>query len=193
MARKILVVDLCGTIVTKNTTHEFAKSREMPAVRRIIAFMLLSTFGNKIFSLFPGDLQRKLVIKCLTGLSKKILHARARVFAERLLSESVRDEVLNEINKWQARSAPVVVASASLDFIVYEFARALGVDTFVATRLDYDSAGICSGRIRSDSTGSKLDKLRELLGREELEFDVITDNPEDTDLMDKAEKVWFIR
>lgn len=193
MARKVLVVDLCGTIVTKNTTHEFFKSREMPAYRRIIASTLLSSVGTKVFSLFPGDLQRKFVIKCLRGLSRKILHARARAFAERLLSEAARGEVINEINQWQAQSLPVVVASASLDFIVHEFARALGAETFVATRLVYGPTGICLGRIQSDSTGRKLDELRALLGRQEFEFDVITDNPEDVDLMEKADNVWFIQ
>lgn len=85
------------------------------------------------------------------------------------------------------------VASASLDFIVEAFSALVGGSDFVATQLAYRADGICMGRIARDSTGCKLARIRELLRVDAIHFDVITDNPEDTDLMDAAENFWFVK
>lgn len=85
----------------------------------------------------------------------------------------------------------IILASASIDIVVEAFAEAVHADGFVATELEYANE-YCAGRIVSDSTGRKLSKLQACFTDSSFVFDVITDNVEDTDLMQAAENVWFI-
>lgn len=191
MTAKTLVVDLCGTIVTVNTTHGFLVSEVMPLWRRLLAQGMLSRVGGVIIRrIFRCD-QRGLLIWLLRGLDRQRLKIMARNYAAATLSSKARQEVVEAIARRRASGAKVYLASASLDFIVEAFACQLEADGFIATELTFLN-GICGGRIAVDSTGIKLQQLESRLGMSSAGFDVITDNPEDTDLMAAATAIWFI-
>ena len=189
---KLLVVDLCGTIVRRNTTHDFMRHFVPGLARRRVALLILSRAGGFLFRFFTPGLQRKCLVACLRGVDRSELERLGLEYARSTLALHPRKDVLDRIRLAQQQGVPVVLASASLDFIVAGFARALGVDAAVSTQLVYRNSQQCHGRIERDSTGRKLELLREYVGSGDLEFEVITDNPEDSDLMAVASKVWFI-
>ncbi len=189
---KLLVVDLCGTIVRKNTTHDFMLNSTLPMPRRIVARLILSRAAGFLYNRINPALQKRSLIALLRGISQPELVQLARDYADTALASYPRAEVLHKIRRAQDEGVSVVLASASLDFIVAAFASALGVDVAVSTKLYYSDKGCCAGSVKLDATGNKLHGLRKFLGRDDVEFDVITDNPEDTDLMSVATHSWFI-
>lgn len=190
--KTLLVVDLCGTLVRRNTTHDFMRYAALGPMRRIAAFLILSRPAGFLFSRINTELQRKCLIACLMGVRQSDLARWGLEYARTTLASHSRDEVLERIRMAEQRGMIVVLASASLDFIVSGFAQVLGIDAAVSTRLVYSEGQCCRGIIERDSTGRKLDLLREYIGADDFEFEVITDNAEDSDLMDVASDVWFI-
>lgn len=190
--KKILVVDLCGTIVRRNTTHDFMLGSGLPSCRRIGARMVLSRAFAFLCRYLPAGIQRALLVACLRGVKRDDLFRLSADYARACLATHPRKEVLQRIAAARENGVPVLLASASLDFIVSAFARELDVEVAVSTRLRYREDGSCAGAIERDATAHKLEFLRAYLGGSEFEFDVITDNPEDSDLMGLASDVWFI-
>lgn len=190
--KKLLVVDLCGTIVRRNTTHNFMRYDALAPARRIAAFLILSRPAGFLFCRINAELQRKCLIACLWRARRSDLARWGLEYARATLASHPRNEVLERIRVAQQQGMTVVLASASLDFIVSGFARVLGVDAAVSTHLKYSRNQRCLGVVERDSTGRKLELLREYIGTSDFVFDVITDNPEDSDLMDVASDIWFI-
>lgn len=189
--RKLLVVDLCGTIVKCNTTHGFMRYAALPFPRRLAAALILSRPGGFLLNRVHSGLQRKCLVACLWAAAKNDLAELGRDYARITLASNPREEVLQRIATARQQGVHVVLASASLDFIVSGFADVLEVEVAVSTQLGFSYRQRCRGVIAVDSTGRKLQLLREFVGGD-FEFDVITDNPEDSDLMAVANNVWFI-
>ncbi len=190
--KRLLVVDLCGTIVHVNTTHGFMREAPLPSMHRAAARIVLSRGFSFLTHRWWPELQRKLLIACLRGLPRVLLRSQAEEYARGALSSHARSDVLLRIRSAQDDGVRVVLASASLDFIVEAFAKELCVEPAVSTRLMYRADDRCVGRIVADSTGSKLALLGFYLKTREFDFDVITDNIEDVDLMAEATSTWFI-
>ena len=190
--KKLLVVDLCGTVVRVNTTHGFMRAASLSLLRRVAARVMLSRGFSFLTHRWWPQLQRKALIVCLRGLPRFDLLRQAEEYARNALSLYARVEVLQRIKTAQHEGVRVVLASASLDFIVEGFAKALLVEPAVSTRLLYRTDDRCVGRIAVDSTGRKLVLLSEYIESSEFEFEVITDNVEDVDLMEAATSIWFI-
>jgi phosphoserine phosphatase len=183
-----LIVDLCGTIVRENTTHEFLRRVPLAGRAALERNFLLSRWGFLAARVFPSFAHRRRSIACLAGRSRVELNELADDYARDALARCGRADVLARV---AARPQATWLASASIDVIVAAFARSLGVAGFIACELDYPD-GICSGRILADSESRKLEKLNTKLGQSLHGFDLITDNPEDQDLMRVARHVDFI-
>lgn len=190
--KKLLVVDLCGTIVRVNTTHGFMHEAHLPLLHKAAAQLVLSRGVSFLTHRWWPQLQRKVLIACLRGLPRGVLRRQAEEYACRTLSSQGRADVLQHIRTAQEQGVRVVLASASLDFIVEAFANVLLTEPAVSTRLMYRADERCVGRIVVDSTGRKLALLNHYLETCDFEFDVITDNVEDVDLMKGAASTWFI-
>ncbi|WP_372778352.1 haloacid dehalogenase-like hydrolase [Litorivivens sp.] len=191
MESKTLVVDLCGTLVKTNTTHGLLLFREMPLLRRAVAHCLLSRPATIVLTRLSGDVQRRLLVRLLMGLAEFDLQAIARSYARSALQNLPRKEVLDRVVSHKQAGGELYLASASLDVVVSAFAELLNAEGYVATRLRY-TGDYCQGVIERDSTGNKLAELRALPHFDGKDFEAITDNPEDEDLMQAAEKFWFI-
>ena len=192
MTEKALVVDLCGTIVRENTTHGFLLYHEYPLIRRLWARFVLSRVISFAISRISPGAQRRLLIRSLYGLPLARLHEMAMNYAETSLRKNARETVLTKIREQKICKGRVLLASASLDFIVEAFAAQLESDGFVATELCYDANGVCQGKINRDSTGCKLSRLHEANLGKPFQFDAISDNPEDVDLKNAANEFWFV-
>ena len=184
-----LVVDLCGTLVLENTTHGFLRHLPATSVRDWYRLMLLSRGGQAIGHFFPRFEHRRRLIECLAGFDREWLQQQARAYANFTLATKARARVVQQV---LVAPDQAILASASIDIVVAAFAGLLGVSTWVATELDYDDAGKCTGRIKRDATGCKLRRLEAKTGCSLSGFKLITDNSEDTDLMGIAGQVDFI-
>lgn len=173
----LLIVDLCGTIVRENTTHEFLRAldRDEGRWRRSA---LLSRGGLAFGNLLPALDHRGRLVASLRGIERGELQRQASVYAHDALRRAARVNLLERI-----RANPdVVLASASIDVVVAAFASALNIPRWVATQLQYDASGRCTGTIQLDATGRKRVLVERLLGQALCGHAVVTDNLEDEDL-----------
>lgn len=154
------------------------------------AKVLLSRVVSAILIRLAGGSQRGLLLRLLCGMSRESMQAIALGYARDALLNCSRREVVQEIIDRRNAGAKVYLASASIDVVVEAFSQLLNVDAYIATELDYKN-GKCIGTIARDSTAVKFVRLQQdvTMGPE---FDVITDNPEDVDLMAAATNTWFI-
>lgn len=187
-----LIVDVCGTVVGENTTYEFIGSLPYRGWRRVIRRVALSRVVGRLATWLMPSFPRSLLLFSTRGLPQESLAASARAYVGETLRRSGNNAVLRAIEQFRQRNAPVLMASASLEYIVAELAATLGCRGYVASRLAL-RAGRSTGFLMLDATGRKLELLRaaypEVLQRK---CAVITDNREDGDLLRHAAAAVFI-
>jgi phosphoserine phosphatase len=184
-----LVVDLCGTIVLENTTHSFLKVLQLRGASRFLRSLLLSRLGLAVGERVAPALHRRGLMACLRGMPLVVLKDEACRYAKTALAQNGRKEVILRVAE---QPAECLLASASLDVIVEAFAACLSIPLWVASTLEIGADGNCTGHLHRDLTGRKLAAISILLGEAPGTFHLITDNPEDTDLMDAAISFEFL-
>jgi hypothetical protein len=184
---KVLVVDLCGTLILENTTREFVRSLRLSMSATLLRGFALSRVAGVLGNLTGCDLSRPLLIRCLRGHSKSGIEAAARDYVRRALAEKNNHHLLLEIHRAKLEHREVYLATASLAAIAIAVVHELQLDGYVASELAYEADDICTGQFALDSTGNKWNLL---LSRfpvfRNADMTVMTDNPEDHDLMRHA-------
>lgn len=182
-SRRLLLVDLCGTLYDSNTTYDFLHDylAKDPAYQRFeskyrkIAYRL----ANRVL---PGDFRRTRAVSYLKGHSRPALLAAAREF---LASTSPIAVVRRRVAELSTNHDRTVLVSSSLDFIVEAARDILGFDEFRAARLRY-SGDTCEGEFEDDLLGVKHRLIAREFGHDRCTF--ITDNADDAacrDLVDR--------
>jgi phosphoserine phosphatase len=183
----LLVVDLCGTLILENTTREFVRRLRLSPGATLLRAFALSRVAAILSNLSGRDLVRPLLIRCLRGHSKPDVEAAARDYVHRALAEKNNHRVLLEIHEAKLEHRQVYLATASLAAIAVAVVQELQLDGYVASDLAYRADDICTGQLALDSTSNKWNLL---LSRfpvlRDAHMTVVTDNPEDDDLMRHA-------
>jgi phosphoserine phosphatase len=184
---KVLVIDLCGTLILENTTREFLRSLRLSLRGTLLRGFALSRVAAILGNLADYDLSRPLLIRCLRGLSKSCIEAAARDYVHRALAERNNHHLLVEIQRAKLEHRQVYLATASLAPIAISVVHELQLDGYVASDLAYQMDDICTGQLALDSTGNKWDLLLSRFPEfRDADMTVITDNTEDEDLMQHA-------
>lgn len=166
-----LVVDLCGTLIAENTTNGFLDH-----------WLKLSPARQRIRSLLGG--RRIVSVTALRGLSRQFLEQEAAEYVRDRLAHFSNPVVIEAIYAAQSRGAAVYLATASLDCIANAVREQLRLIGMVTARLGYDRRDRCTGFFSLDTTGRKLQHLRQVLSEEALrQATVYSDNREDLDLL----------
>lgn len=82
-----------------------------------------------------------------TGVSRERLEAEGNDFADTVVRTRLRPDVLGRLRWHQEEGHRVVFVSASFEVYLREIARRLGVDGVLGTRLEFDPALRCTGRL----------------------------------------------
>jgi HAD superfamily phosphoserine phosphatase-like hydrolase len=166
-----LLVDLCGTLIAENTTNGF-----------LDRWLKLSPSRRRVRSLLGG--RRIVSVTALCGLSRQFLEQEAADYVRDRLNRFSNPVVTEAIYAAQSRGSKVYLATASLDCIANAVRKQLGMDGVVTARLGYDRHDRCTGFFSLDTTGRKLQHLRQLLSEEALhQATVYSDNREDLELL----------
>lgn len=168
---KLLIIDLCHTIILENTTNSFLDN-----------WLIHDPWRRALRRLFGG--KRPTSAVALLGLSKSFLYEEAERYARNRLITISNPPSLEAIFCARAQHIPVFLATATLDPIAYGVAHCLGLQGVVCTQLGYSRSGLCCGYIAREAAGRKLKYLRRVLSEHLLRHaTVYTDNYEDTDLI----------
>jgi len=192
----LMVVDVCGTLVRDDTTmgliaHHLSKDPSKPIRRVVFALTTarLSPFrmGFALLERISGrHLLKHFAVRLLAGDTEESLSLSASSYAAQLLADRRVLAVWDMLNAHQRLSGRVILASASLGFIVKCLADAIGAD-FVASELESIN-GVLTGRYMIDLTGCKETAIDAKYGNclADGEFSMISDNVTDRRLMERA-------
>lgn len=154
--RKILYLDVCGTLFDSNTTFDFLQFHFKGYKKYLVFFLRRFVFCkvlNKLFlTFFHVDLIRVVAIYLLRGDKKSDLKIKAKKFVCGLRKNQA---VFDFIEKNYSNVDEIYLLSASLDFIVEEVCLFFDYSGYFSTTLLYDDNGICLGKIRDDLLLSK--------------------------------------
>lgn len=165
-APPLVAFDFDGTITCRDSFMAFLRWRAGP-VRFLVGLTRLApaTAGYAVHR-DRGRLKMAAAREFLGGLTETELAASASAFAAAESARLLRPDALRCWQDWKRRSARLVIVTASPEIIVAAFARALGAETTIGTRMALDAAG----RITGDFHGAncrgeeKVTRLRETFG-----------------------------
>jgi phosphoserine phosphatase len=184
---KVTVVDLCGTLILENTTHGYLRSIPFPLHIALYNRLLQGRLGRIANRVAGRDVSREMLIGALRGWPYKRLAEHAQAYVRSAVKLKVSASVQQELMKARQEGARIYLATCSLEPIAEAVVGAFALDGYVASKLEFDSAYHCTGRISTDVTGIKWRTLCEQFPEiQSAEITVYTDNPEDVDLRGAA-------
>lgn len=115
-----------------------------------------------------GRLKAAAVQRFLAGLPLTEVEALARSFAEARSRSLLRPDALRSWRYWRARGATLVIVTASPEVLVAPFARGLGADHLLGTRLALDAEDRLTGELVGENCRGpeKVRRLAEVFGEE---------------------------
>jgi phosphatidylglycerophosphatase C len=114
-----------------------------------------------------GRLKAAAAQKFLAGMTRAELNAACDDFANsRLGRQLLRPDAERCWQDWRARGAELVIVTASPEEIIAPFARRLGADRLIGTRLSYDASDRLSGAFDGENCRGveKVARLRAIYG-----------------------------
>jgi HAD superfamily hydrolase (TIGR01490 family) len=184
------VFDVCDTLFSTNTTMDFLRffasraghSRVSRALNRWTDRSSPAFYAGALaYRLLHWDLARARVIAALRGCSREAIEAAARDYVRQCLPSQSVEPVHERLRSHLARGDRVILASSSLDMVVKPVAQGLGVDSCVASELEFRD-GISTGRLTRDLTGRKPQAIADMLQSSDA-VHVYTDNRSDLKLL----------
>jgi phosphatidylglycerophosphatase C len=164
--RPLVTFDFDGTLTCKDSFLAFLAWRQ----GTLRYAMGLARLGAPLIA-YASDrdrtrLKAQLVRTFLEGVARETLAEEAARFAAQCSRRLLRADAVRCWKAWQERGARLVIVTASPDIVVAPFARGLGAETLIATRLHFDADGRASGGLDGPNCRGpeKVNRLREAFG-----------------------------
>lgn len=188
-AAPIVAFDFDGTLTVKDSFIAFLRWRtsRWSYVSRLVR--LAPALIRYAADRDRERLKTKAVAGFLRGVPQAALAAEADAFAEIVWPRLMRPDALACWTGWKAEGAVLAIVTASPEATVEPFARRLGADVLLGTRLALDE----DGRIAGDLVGrncrgpEKVARLRDRFGHGFRLVAAYGDSPGDHDMLAAAE------
>jgi len=196
MNKKYVIIDLCGTLYSSNTTFEFldyvfAKNLKYHLFKFFFKNILGKSINKIITYFFSTDLLRILAIRFLKGFSREEVEHLVDEYYYNILQYKKQHNVIELVDSLRTKEYELIIVSATLDCITKKVAQELNIYQYYSSELFYDKENRCLGKIKYDLLGKKLDFLLDKGFNPPFEI-VISDNISDLKLMQKALLVYVI-
>jgi len=166
--RPIVAFDFDGTLTVRDSFTAFLRWRAGPAAYWAGLAWLAPAAARYARDRDRGRLKAAAVRLFLGGMSRIEIEDAAREFAEGHARRLFRPDALRAWALWREEGARLVIVTASPEEIVQPFARGLGADHLIATRLAYDAQDRLDGRLDGENCRGpeKVRRLRAEFGDE---------------------------
>jgi phosphatidylglycerophosphatase C len=161
--RPIVAFDFDGTLTVRDTFRAFLAWRAGRGAYLKGLGSLVPDALRYLRDKSRGRLKAAVVKQFLAGLTREAIDEDARRFAETESVKLLRPDALRAWRRWQSEGARLVIVTASPEEIVGPFARGLGADCLLATRLAYDAQGRLTGALDGENCRG-AEKVRRLQG-----------------------------
>jgi phosphatidylglycerophosphatase C len=164
----IVAFDFDGTLTVRDSFTAYL-AWKAGAGRWAIGLVSLSpALLAYLFHRDRGKLKSRFIRHFLAGQSLESIEASAREFAKVHGQSLMRPDAVAAWRRWRSRGAKIVIVTASPDVIVAPFARGLGADLLIGSRLSVDEMGRVRGRLEGPNCRGpeKVSRLREAFGHD---------------------------
>jgi phosphatidylglycerophosphatase C len=191
--RPIVAFDFDGTLTIRDTFTAFLAWRAGPVGYRAGLARLLPDLARYLRDHDRGRLKAAAVRRFLAGLGKADLEDAARRFAEGRARSLLRPDAIRAWRRWQSQSARLVIVTASPEEIVAPFARGLGADSLIGTRLAYDENDRLTGELKGENCRGpeKVRRLKETFGPDVRLEAAFGDTDGDKEMLALADQVGY--
>lgn len=164
--RPIVAFDFDGTLTTQDSFTAFLRWKAEPLRYFAGLIRLVPDLVAYGFDRDRGRLKAAAAARFLGGEPIERLQAEAEAFAGETSMSLLRPDALQAWRNWRSQGALMVIVTASPEVVVQPFARGLGADVLIGTRLELDDAGRVTGRfIGANCRGpEKVARLKETFG-----------------------------
>lgn len=140
-----------------------------------------------------GRIKAASVREFLRGVSRTELEADAEAFAAEAWADFMRPDALEAWNAWGAKGAHRVIVTASPETTVAPFARRLGAEGLLGTRLVFDDADRITGAFSSPNCRGeeKVRRLRAAYGDDVRPAAAYGDTSGDAEMLEIADEKGF--
>jgi phosphatidylglycerophosphatase C len=191
--RPIVAFDFDGTLTIRDTFTAFLAWRAGPVRYRAGLARLLPDLARYLRDHDRGRLKAAAVRRFLAGLGRADLEDAARRFAEGRARNLLRPDAIRAWRRWQSQSARLVIVTASPEEIVAPFARGLGADSLIGTRLAYDENDRLTGELKGENCRGpeKVRRLKETFGPDVRLEAAFGDTDGDKEMLALADQVGY--
>lgn len=162
---KIVAVDICFTLIKKNTTIDFIEF-----IFRNNKIFKIKNYFRKVISLFSPEFSRKYLIYQLKWFKREELDNLVEQFFT-FYESSFNENVLEEIKKLRENWMKVLLLSASLDIIASFLQKKYSFDAYASSILWFKN-WVCTWKLDFDcSFWGKVTWLKKIFKRDYEKID----------------------
>ncbi len=165
-ARPVVAFDFDGTLTVRDSFMAYLAFQAGPGAYAAGLARLAPAALAYLARRDRGALKQAATRVFLRGTSLPDLQRSAEAFAEQAADSLLRPDALQTWRHWQTGGAVMAIVTASPEPIVAPFARRLGADVLIGTRLTLDEAGRITGGFSTENcrAAAKVERLRARFG-----------------------------
>jgi phosphatidylglycerophosphatase C len=190
--RPLVAFDFDGTLTWRDSFRAFLAWREGP-LAYAIRMARLAREGVAYFKHKDRSrLKAAMVAEFLAGEARGQLEGEARRFAIHAAPKLLRPDALKCWRMWQERNARLIIVTATPHTIVAPFARGLGAETCIGSRLAFDPGGRVVGMDGPNCRGAeKVNRIRQAFGEAVRLKEAYGDSDGDHQMLELADEHGF--
>ena len=185
----IVAFDFDGTLTVRDSFRGFLRWRAgaweywLGMVRLAPSALAYLVHRNR------GRLKAAMVRIYLSGLPREVLEREAAEYAAVAAPLLLRPDALKAWRRHRSDGCRMVIVTASPDLLVWPFARGLGADLLLGTRLKFDAQDRVAGPLmgRNCRGAEKVARLREVFGDDVTLLAAYGDTAGDREMLELAE------
>ena len=188
--RPLVAFDFDGTLTHKDSFLAFLAWRA--GARRYATGLIKLAPAAAAYAVNRdrGRIKARAVREFLSGTPLARLEEDASRYATHVARSLLRPDAVGCWRRWQAQGARLVIVTASPEQVVAPFARSLGADTLIGSRLALDTKGRITGELDGANCRGeeKVRRLREVFGPEVQLEAAYGDTDGDKEMLELAEE-----
>ena len=188
--RPLVAFDFDGTLTCRDSFLAFLAWRAGPPRHALGMIRLAPATLTYLADRDRTALKSAMVREYLKGARRGDLEIEAQAFAAAASRRLLRPDAVRCWKLWQSRGARLIVVTASPEFVVAPFARGLGAEGLIGTRLAFDAAGAVTGAFEGPNCrgAEKVARLKEAFGQGVRLEAAYGDSAGDVEMLELAEK-----
>jgi phosphatidylglycerophosphatase C len=166
--RPLVAFDFDGTLTSRDSFTAFLAWRAGPAQYAAGVLSLAPAGARYLLDRDRGRIKAAATRRFLAGLRRAELERQAQRFAGERGRALLRPDALRAWRRWQAEGARLVIVTATPETIVAPFAKSLGAEALIGTRLAFDADDRVTGAFVGENCRGpeKVRRLREAFGED---------------------------